>query len=151
MCALRIWLRIHAVSSVFSLFAWKNLCNLGYPKCAQWRFWSDCANAQADLNLHRAHMAVGTFTGVIVHIVDDVRTSYRCARFTDLSLIYLDNLCFWTVSRWFTCRSVFYWNELQIYLFIYLFIYFIYLFIYLRKGANISSAELFPLEVYPFL
>ena len=29
----------------------KKLCILGYPKCAQWRFWSDCANAQADLNL----------------------------------------------------------------------------------------------------
>ena len=25
----------------------KQLCNLGYPKCAQqWRFWSDCANAR---------------------------------------------------------------------------------------------------------
>ena len=26
-------------------------CILGYPKCAQWRFWSDCVNVQADLNL----------------------------------------------------------------------------------------------------
>ena len=30
-------------------------CSLGYPKCAQWRFWSDCANAQADLNLCLVH------------------------------------------------------------------------------------------------
>ena len=30
---------------------------LGYPNCAQWRFWSDCANAQADLNLRWAHMS----------------------------------------------------------------------------------------------
>ena len=29
----------------------KELCILGYPKCTQWRFLSDCANAQADLNL----------------------------------------------------------------------------------------------------
>ena len=35
----------------------KKLCMLGYPKCAQWRFWSDCANAQADLNLRRSHMS----------------------------------------------------------------------------------------------
>ena len=27
----------------------KKLCILGYPKCAQWRLSSDCANAQADL------------------------------------------------------------------------------------------------------
>ena len=26
-------------------------------KCAKWRFWSDCANAQSDLNLHRTHMS----------------------------------------------------------------------------------------------
>ena len=34
----------------------KTICILGYPKCAQLRFWSDCANAQADLNLRGAHM-----------------------------------------------------------------------------------------------
>ena len=31
------------------------LCMLSYPKCALRRFWSDCANAQADLNLRGAH------------------------------------------------------------------------------------------------
>ena len=36
----------------------KKLCLLGYPKCAQWRFWSDCANAQSDLNLRWALMSV---------------------------------------------------------------------------------------------
>ena len=42
----------------------KKLCILGYPKCVQWRFWSDCANAQADLNLRWAHMseAEGTYS-----------------------------------------------------------------------------------------
>ena len=30
---------------------------MGYPKCAQCRFWSDCAKAQADLNLRLVHMS----------------------------------------------------------------------------------------------
>ena len=36
----------------------KELCILGYPKCTQWRFWSDCANAQAD-----SHRLIWIFTG----------------------------------------------------------------------------------------
>ena len=35
----------------------KTFCILGYAKCAQWRFWSDCANAQADLNLCWAQLS----------------------------------------------------------------------------------------------
>ena len=46
----------------------KKLCILGYPKIAQGRFWSDCANAQADLNLRWAHMFPGTFSGVVAHL-----------------------------------------------------------------------------------
>ena len=42
----------------------KKLCTLGYPKCTQWRFWSDCTNAQADLNLHWAHMTEGTLSDI---------------------------------------------------------------------------------------
>ena len=42
----------------------KKRCILGYSKCAQWRFWSDCANAQADLNLRWAHMSEGTFSDI---------------------------------------------------------------------------------------
>ena len=34
---------------------------LGYPKRVQWRFWSDCANAQADQNLRRTRMSECTF------------------------------------------------------------------------------------------
>ena len=41
----------------------KKLCILGYPKCAQWRFWSDCANAQSDLKIRRAPMS-----DVVVHM-----------------------------------------------------------------------------------
>ena len=36
----------------------------GYPECAQWIIWSDCANAQADLNLCWAHMQEDTFSDV---------------------------------------------------------------------------------------
>ena len=46
----------------------KKLWILGYPKGAQWRFWSDCANAQSDLNLRWAHMSTGTFSNVPTHI-----------------------------------------------------------------------------------
>ena len=46
----------------------EELCVLGYPKCAQPRFCSDCANAQADLNLRWAHMSEGTFPGIVNHI-----------------------------------------------------------------------------------
>ena len=42
----------------------KKPCTLGYPKCAQWRFWSDCTRAQADLNLCWAHKSKGTFSDV---------------------------------------------------------------------------------------
>ena len=46
----------------------KKLCILGYPKCAQWRFWSACANAQADLNLRWAHMSACTFSDIAAHV-----------------------------------------------------------------------------------
>ena len=44
-------------------------CILGYPKCAQWRFWSDCANAQSDLNLRWANISGCTFSKVSPHII----------------------------------------------------------------------------------
>ena len=47
----------------------KKLCICGHPKCAQWRFWSDCANAQADLNLRWAHTSEGTLSEVATHIM----------------------------------------------------------------------------------
>ena len=37
----------------------KKLC-----KRDQWRFWSDCANAQSDLNLRWAHVSKSTFSDV---------------------------------------------------------------------------------------
>ena len=53
----QIGLRICAVQSESSLSAWSNFGIIGYPKCAQWRFWSDCANVQADMNLRCAHLS----------------------------------------------------------------------------------------------
>ena len=39
----------------------KKLCIPGYPKCTQWRFWSDCAFAQSDPNLRWAQMSKELF------------------------------------------------------------------------------------------
>ena len=46
----------------------KRLCINGYPKCTQWRFWSDCANAPADLNLRRARMSEDMYSIFVTHI-----------------------------------------------------------------------------------
>ena len=62
----QIRLRTCAVWSVFVVHM-KKLCILGYPKCAQWRFWSDCANAQADPTLCWAHMSEGTCSDIAAH------------------------------------------------------------------------------------
>ena len=40
---------------------------LGYPKYAQWRFWSGYENTQADLNFRWAHVSEGTFSDIAVH------------------------------------------------------------------------------------
>ena len=51
----------HSLLRVF-VVCMKKLCILGYPKCAQWRFRSDCTNAQSDLNLRWAHMSESRFS-----------------------------------------------------------------------------------------
>ena len=38
----------HSLIYVFVVHIRKR-CNLGYSKCAQWRFWSDCEKVQANL------------------------------------------------------------------------------------------------------
>ena len=63
----QISLRIRAVWSVFVVHMKKHSI-LGYPKCAEGRFRSDCANAQADLNLRWEHMSEGTFTDIVAQI-----------------------------------------------------------------------------------
>ena len=42
-----------------SVVCMKKLGSPGYLKCTQWRFWSDCVNAQADLTLCWAHLSKG--------------------------------------------------------------------------------------------
>ena len=44
------------------------LCIICNPKCVQWRFWSDCANAQADLNLRWTHISESMFPDVAAPI-----------------------------------------------------------------------------------
>ena len=46
-CASALW---HSLIRVFAI-RMRKLCILGYPKCAQWRVWSHCTNAQAYMNL----------------------------------------------------------------------------------------------------
>ena len=46
----------------------KELWTLGYPKYAHWRFWPDCVNVQAYLNLRWAHVLEGTFSDVAAHM-----------------------------------------------------------------------------------
>ena len=64
--------------SLFRVFAdrMKKLCVIDHYKCAQWRFWSDCANAQADLNLRWAHMSEGMFTDVVLCFVRNKKKRY---------------------------------------------------------------------------
>ena len=52
---IQISLRIRAIWLVFIVHMKKH-CIIGYPKCTQWRFWSDCMNVQSDLNLCWAHI-----------------------------------------------------------------------------------------------
>ena len=48
----------------------EKFCMPGYPKCTQWRFWSDCANAQAELNVRWTHISDGKLSfNVMAHFI----------------------------------------------------------------------------------
>ena len=47
----------------------KKLCISGYQNWPQWRFWANCANAQADLNRRLAHITEGMFSDVAAQTV----------------------------------------------------------------------------------
>ena len=47
----------------------KKFCILCYAKCAQGRIWSDCANAQADLNLRSAQLSDGLLRFLTLRII----------------------------------------------------------------------------------
>ena len=53
-CAQTTQISLHIRAVFFAHM--KKLCDLGYPKCAQWRFRSDCTCTQSDLNLRCAHV-----------------------------------------------------------------------------------------------
>ena len=73
---LRILIRVFVVRI-------KKVGILCYPKRAQWRFWSDCANAQSDLNLRWAHMSEGTFSDDEVRIFIVGNTNHKCLVFVE--------------------------------------------------------------------
>ena len=58
----------------------KKLCNLGFPKSAKWRFWSDCASAQADPNFRWAQLSVGIVSDVATYF-NQWRDGYKSHRF----------------------------------------------------------------------
>ena len=64
-CYVTVW---PAQSDQFLLVRVKKHLILCYPKCDQWRFWSDCASAQADLNLCWACLSEETFSALLLII-----------------------------------------------------------------------------------
>ena len=60
------------------LSAWRNFASLAIKNRAQRRFWSDCANAQADLNLRWAHMSKVTFADRIMVLSHRGSVSRQC-------------------------------------------------------------------------
>ena len=64
----RLKLHFCTVWSVF-IVCMNKVCILGYPKCAQWRFWSHCTNVQAYLNFSWLHMSEGTVSDIVIHIM----------------------------------------------------------------------------------
>ena len=88
---IQISLGIH---SIWSDFNWCILVSQGCKvcSCGQWRLWSDCVEAQADLNLRCAHTSEGTsFFDVVAllyfyGITEEARTN------TKTYLFYFDPL-----------------------------------------------------------
>ena len=63
----------HPRCLIIVLTVYMKICILGYPKCTNWSFWSDCPTVQADRSLHLAHMSGGTFSDVAAQIVSTLR------------------------------------------------------------------------------
>ena len=65
----------------------KKLYTLSYPNCAQWRFWSHSANAQAELNLRWTHIITKTY----LYNVDPLYPNFYIVKlgFTGLYVIFL--------------------------------------------------------------
>ena len=94
---------------------------------AQWRFWSDCANAQADLNLRWSHMSDGyvfrlcsSFVrsmGVLcknMHTYSDILTPYHtCAKMS--SSLYFQLTCLKTTVLYMSGQQYWYWTDIAFY------------------------------------
>ena len=65
---------------------------LGYPIYADWRFWSVCVIAQADLNLRWAHVRRGSFSDVMVVIFFSVL--FFLQLFTTVTFLCIDSSFF---------------------------------------------------------
>ena len=106
-----------------SLSASRN-CILSYPKCAQWRFRSDCANAQSDLNLSGCTLPKVRFmtfrlffffffffffwplTGSIATVEYNSSDEYKKKQInTFCILFYSASLCTQLCSELLTCRK----------------------------------------------
>ena len=79
----QINLRIHTVWSESLLSAWRNSASSASPKYAQWRFRSDCATAQSDLNLRWTHMSECTFPDFPVQFVCKTKGDRRTTAIDD--------------------------------------------------------------------
>ena len=89
----QISLHIHAVWSVFIVHM-KKFCILGYPKCAQWRFWLECQCVQVDLNLPWTHMFKGMLSEVAVtDVVFVIRVLQRYSQAFDWITSHRNKLC----------------------------------------------------------
>ena len=84
---LRKWAPIEELLQLCSLI-WvffvhmKKRCFLGYTKCAQWRFWSDYANVQAELNLGWLRKSEGTFSDGAAHLFSEEELNHLLQHIT---------------------------------------------------------------------
>ena len=89
---IQISLRTRGVWSVF-VDHMEKLRIFSYPKWSQWRFWSACATAQADLNLRWAHVQKVrflTFRVIFCNLIKETSETAFFSSYLDLYL-HIDN------------------------------------------------------------
>ena len=100
---------LSAQSDQSSLSTWRN-----YPKCALWRYWPDCVNAQANLNLHWAHMSKSMlwlicftiFTlSILGPVVQNLTKLLVNVNLKFLSWNMANTLIFFAEKMWVVCKS----------------------------------------------
>ena len=89
----------------------KKLCVLDYLKCARWRSWSDCGNAQANLKLHWAHVW-RYFSDVTSHYASTrkrplcIRCEQRRSRPAWAAMLLVTGTVCGRSSQWFRRRTM---------------------------------------------